>query len=75
MSSKNELRTLIRSHLEKIRFSYCEWDISKFFYYVSMNNEDFVCSNPQSQTVLDSADKIVEQEIWNLSLWIRNIIY
>ncbi|KKM03407.1 hypothetical protein LCGC14_1774760, partial [marine sediment metagenome] len=68
---KNDLETLIRTYLEKIRLVYCESDISKFLYYVNINNEDFNNLNPQSQTVLDTVNKIGEQEIWNISLMMR----
>ncbi|HEC39044.1 hypothetical protein LCGC14_1481880 [marine sediment metagenome] len=71
MYAKNDLETLIRTYLEKIRLVYCESDISKFLYYVNINNEDFNNLNPQSQTVLDTVNKIGEQEIWNISLMMR----
>lgn len=71
MYAKNDLETLIRTYLEKIRLVYCESDISKFLYYVNMNNEDFNNLNPQSQTVLDTVNKIGEQETWSISLMMR----
>lgn len=75
MLFEKNLKLFICAYLEKIGINYCDWDISKILPYVIMDDKDFIHSNPQFQTVLDSIDKIYEQDMWNLSLKIRNIIY
>ena len=75
MSIENILKTFIYTYLNKIGLEYCDWDISRILKYVIMDNETFNHSNPQSHINIDSIDEINEQEMWNLSLHIRNRIY
>jgi len=75
MLFEGNLKLFICAYLERIGINYCDWDISKILHYVIMDDKDFIHLNPKFQTVLDSIDKIYEQDMWNLSLRIRNIIY
>ncbi len=71
MKNRNNLKRIIRNYLDKIKFRYCDWDISKFLHYVKMSQEDFDNSKPQ---VVDSVDEVVELELWSLSFIIRKLI-
>jgi len=74
MPIESKLKGFICAYLNELGLRYCDWEISSILRYVIMNEEAFNYSNPQSHISLDTIDKIYEQDIWNLSLHIRNVI-